>query len=70
VRNRSQRVRMSWRGGSSACATPSSTADRLEQLACDGRYDLHALLELVDQGCPPRLAPRILAPHDEEDTSR
>ena len=24
--------------------------------------DLHALLELVDRGCPPRLAVRILAP--------
>jgi hypothetical protein len=24
--------------------------------------DLHALLELVDRGCPPELAARILAP--------
>jgi hypothetical protein len=24
--------------------------------------DLHALLELVDAGCPPRLAARILSP--------
>jgi hypothetical protein len=24
--------------------------------------DLHALLELVDRGCPPALAARILAP--------
>lgn len=31
-------------------------------LAADSRYDLHALLELVEQGCPPRLAARILAP--------
>lgn len=36
---------------------------RLEEaLARDGRYDLHALLELVDRGCPPELAARILAP--------
>jgi hypothetical protein len=31
-------------------------------LAADGDYDLHALLNLVDRGCPPRLAARILAP--------
>jgi hypothetical protein len=35
-------------------------------LARDGRYDLHALLELVDRGCAPELAVRILAPLDEE----
>ena len=31
-------------------------------LAHDGRYDLHALIELVERGCPPPLAVRILAP--------
>jgi hypothetical protein len=31
-------------------------------LAQDSRYDLHALIELVERGCPPRLAIRILAP--------
>jgi hypothetical protein len=31
-------------------------------LASDGRYDLHALIELVERGCPPTLAVRILAP--------
>jgi len=31
-------------------------------LARDSRYDLHALIELVERGCPPRLAVRILAP--------
>jgi hypothetical protein len=36
------------------------------RLARDGRYDLHALLELVDRGCAPALAVRILAPLDEE----
>jgi hypothetical protein len=35
------------------------------RLAADGRVDLHALLELVDRGCPPELAARILAPLDE-----
>jgi hypothetical protein len=36
------------------------------QLAKDSRYDLHALIELVEHGCPPELAVRILAPLDEE----
>jgi hypothetical protein len=31
-------------------------------LARDGRYDLHALIELVEHGCEPALAVRILAP--------
>jgi hypothetical protein len=29
-------------------------------------YDLHAILELVDRGCPAKLAVRILAPIDDE----
>jgi hypothetical protein len=36
-----------------------------ETLARDRRYDLHALLELVDHGCPPELAARILAPLED-----
>jgi hypothetical protein len=28
-------------------------------------YDLHALIELVERGCPPQLAVRILAPFGE-----
>jgi hypothetical protein len=35
-------------------------------LAADCAADLHALLELVDRGCPPHLAARILAPLDAE----
>jgi hypothetical protein len=31
-------------------------------LAHDARYDVHALLELTDRGCPAELAARILAP--------
>ncbi|HET8987601.1 MAG TPA: hypothetical protein VFN43_03730 [Humibacillus sp.] len=31
------------------------------------RIDLHALLELVDAGCPPELAARILSPLDDAD---
>ena len=36
------------------------------ELAQDRAVDVHALLELVDRGCPPQLAARILAPLDEE----
>jgi hypothetical protein len=31
------------------------------RVANDARYDLHALIELVERGCPPELAARILA---------
>ena len=34
-------------------------------LARDSRYDLHALIELVERGCRPDLAVSILAPLDE-----
>ena len=33
-----------------------------EQLSHDGGVDLHALIGLVERGCPPPLAARILAP--------
>ena len=35
------------------------------ELARDARYDLHALIELVERGCSPELAVRILAPLEE-----
>jgi hypothetical protein len=38
-------------------------------VAQDARYDLHALIELVERGCPPHLAVRILAPLDRETTA-
>jgi hypothetical protein len=31
-------------------------------IAQDSHYDLHALIELVERGCQPELAVRILAP--------
>ncbi len=34
-------------------------------VAGDSRYDLHALIALVERGCPPYLAARILAPLGE-----
>ena len=35
-----------------------------ESVASERRFDIHALLELTDHGCPPELAVRILAPLD------
>jgi hypothetical protein len=35
-------------------------------VARDLHYDLHALIELVESGCAPELAIRILAPIDGE----
>lgn len=35
------------------------------RLARDGRYDLHALIELTERGCPPELAVRIAAPLED-----
>ncbi len=36
-----------------------------QAVAQDREFDLHALIELVERGCPPRLAVRILAPLEE-----
>ena len=41
----------------------SALADRL---ADDRAYDLHALIELVERGCPPELAVRIQAPLEDD----
>jgi hypothetical protein len=38
-------------------------------VADDGRYDLHQLIELVEQGCPPELALRILAPLEGDEAA-
>jgi hypothetical protein len=38
------------------------------RLAADPRVDVHALIELVERGCPPDLAARILAPLEEGPT--
>jgi hypothetical protein len=37
-----------------------------EQLARECGVDLHALIELVERGCSPELAARILAPLERE----
>ena len=45
-----------------AAGFPGAVAERL---ANDWRYDLHASIELVERGCEPILAARILAPLDD-----
>ena len=56
-----------WRRGQLAGAGfPLPLAARL---ADDARYDLHALIELSERGCPPELAVRILAPLDAQDAA-
>jgi hypothetical protein len=41
---------------------PPALADRVAQ---DAEFDLHALIGLVERGCPPALAVRILAPLED-----
>ena len=36
------------------------------RLAGDARFDLHAVIELTERGCPPDFAVRILAPLESE----
>ncbi len=36
------------------------------RVAENAHYDLHALIELVERGCQPEFAVRILAPVEEE----
>jgi hypothetical protein len=36
-------------------------------LAQDSRYDLHAMVDLLEHGCAPELAIRILAPLEGDD---
>jgi hypothetical protein len=38
-------------------------------LARDAHYDLHAVIELAERGCPPELAARILAPLEEPEAA-
>jgi hypothetical protein len=40
------------------------------ELAAEKSIDFHELLDLVDRGCPPHLAGRIVAPLESESESR
>jgi hypothetical protein len=46
---------------------PPSLAARA---AVDGGYDVHAFVELLEHGCPPELAIRILAPLENDMPAR
>jgi hypothetical protein len=37
-----------------------------EQLSRECAVDLHSLIQLVERGCPPQLAARILSPLEHE----
>ena len=59
-RERAQETVTRWR---ERTLTSAGFDDALaRRLAREREVDLHALLELVDRGCPPALAARILAP--------
>lgn len=45
---------------------PPGLAGRLGR---DPHYDVHALIELVERGCEPALAARILAPLDGDEAA-
>jgi hypothetical protein len=39
------------------------------RVARDPGYDLHRLIQLVEQGCPPELAVRIVAPLEPKEAA-
>ena len=49
------------------CGFPRSLAERV---ARDQRYDIHQLIGLVQQGCSPALAVRILSPLEAGNAAR
>ena len=54
---------ISWRAQQlRAAGFDLATADLL---ARDQRWDLHAILQLVERGCPPQLAMRIESPVED-----
>jgi hypothetical protein len=53
---------VAWRRGRLEAAGVAPTL--AAPLAGDEDVDLHALIELIEQGCSPALAARILAPLD------
>jgi hypothetical protein len=55
---------VAWRRGRLLAA--GFAADLADRLAADRGVDLHTMLGLVDRGCPPELAWRILAPLNDE----
>mgnify|MGYP003287435599 CR=1 FL=1 len=48
------------------CTKAGFDTEAAEQLSRECGVDLHAAIELVERGCPPPLAARILAPLEHE----
>lgn len=64
TRRRDREAVVRWRRSQLVRAgLPRSLAARV---ARDERYDLHDLIELVEHGCTPALAVRILAPLERD----
>ncbi len=53
-----------WRWRADRLVGAGFARDLAERVAGDPGYDVHALIELCERGCPPALATRILAPLD------
>jgi hypothetical protein len=68
ARGRDRDAVVSWRRQRLLDAGFSATSS--ERLARDLRIELHRLLDLVQSGCTPELAARILAPLDGESRRR
>jgi hypothetical protein len=56
-------------GVACACARRASAPQLAGTLALNSAYDVHAVLKLLDRGCSPELAARILAPTEHEPRS-
>jgi hypothetical protein len=52
--------------GESCLLRAGVAPEQAAALGRDAAVDLHALLALIDRGCPPHLAIRIVAPLDRE----
>ncbi|HEY7150843.1 MAG TPA: hypothetical protein VH391_04110 [Solirubrobacterales bacterium] len=59
-----ERARVAWR--LERLLSAGFDRELAARIAAGRGVDLHMLLELVDRGCPPRLAWRITAPLDRE----
>jgi hypothetical protein len=55
---------LEWRRGRLVAA--GVAPDLAAELAEDRAVDLHAVLALIDRGCPPELAARIRAPLEDD----
>ena len=68
--DRSSSTATSPSGGGRSCCARAFRGRSPSRSPPMGGYDLHALIELVEQSCPPELAARILAPLEESGMTR